>query len=263
MYYGARYYVPGIGRFASADTLVPDPTSPQSYNRYSYVQNRPLNRIDPTGHIDCEVLGTEACTEDGDFVDEAPLPETVPSIRYYVSLDEAISIFSDMADQHDIPYAYPSDGCYDRAADMAQRISDRYSIPETHIKKAFLYGLLKIETQYIYPDINGTNIVWGYHVAPMILVQTEEKGVIWMIIDPSIMAGPATLAEWKETMQDPNAWFDFQDYDAYAPINLPPISPVPTNYDVEYIDVAQGKPIGGPRVDGYLALCVAIGYCEP
>jgi hypothetical protein len=42
--------VPSLGRFASADTLVPDPTNPQAYNRYSYVVNNPLKYIDPTGH---------------------------------------------------------------------------------------------------------------------------------------------------------------------------------------------------------------------
>ena len=52
IYYNARYYLPGVGRFVSADTLVPDPTSPQSYNRFSYVRNNPVNRIDPTGHFD-------------------------------------------------------------------------------------------------------------------------------------------------------------------------------------------------------------------
>jgi len=32
--------------------MVPDPSNPQSLNRYSYVNNRPLNFTDPTGHID-------------------------------------------------------------------------------------------------------------------------------------------------------------------------------------------------------------------
>ncbi len=49
-YYNARYYAPGMGRFLSADPLVPDPTSPQSFNRYSYVENRPLVLTDPSGH---------------------------------------------------------------------------------------------------------------------------------------------------------------------------------------------------------------------
>jgi RHS repeat-associated protein len=49
-YYNARYYVPGIGRFASADIIVPNPTNPQSFNRYSYVNNNPFRFVDPTGH---------------------------------------------------------------------------------------------------------------------------------------------------------------------------------------------------------------------
>jgi RHS repeat-associated protein len=50
VYMQARWYLPALGRFISADTLVPDPTNPQSYNRYSYVENRPLVAVDPTGH---------------------------------------------------------------------------------------------------------------------------------------------------------------------------------------------------------------------
>ncbi|MEW6328422.1 MAG: toxin TcdB middle/N-terminal domain-containing protein [Thermodesulfobacteriota bacterium] len=49
-YYGARYYDPNIGRFISADTIVPDYSNPQALNRYSYVLNNPLLYIDPTGH---------------------------------------------------------------------------------------------------------------------------------------------------------------------------------------------------------------------
>jgi RHS repeat-associated protein len=48
-YYGARYYDPTIGRFISADTIVPDPANPQSLNRYSYCLNNPLKYTDSTG----------------------------------------------------------------------------------------------------------------------------------------------------------------------------------------------------------------------
>ena len=56
IYMNARYYVPGIGRFASADTIVPDPTNPQSFNRYIYVLNNPLRLIDPSGHFEVEAI---------------------------------------------------------------------------------------------------------------------------------------------------------------------------------------------------------------
>jgi RHS repeat-associated protein len=50
MYYGARYYLPSLRRFISADTIVPGAGNPQNLNRYSYVLNNPVNLIDPTGH---------------------------------------------------------------------------------------------------------------------------------------------------------------------------------------------------------------------
>jgi RHS repeat-associated protein len=51
-YYKARYYNPALGRFISPDSVVPEPGDPQSLNRYSYVRNNPLTRIDPTGNED-------------------------------------------------------------------------------------------------------------------------------------------------------------------------------------------------------------------
>ena len=52
-YYNARWYDPQLGRFVSPDSIVPSPSNPQSLNRFSYVRNNPLNRIDPTGHAEC------------------------------------------------------------------------------------------------------------------------------------------------------------------------------------------------------------------
>ncbi len=49
LFYNARWYDPTVGRFISADTIVPQPGNPQSLNRYSYVQNNPLRFSDPTG----------------------------------------------------------------------------------------------------------------------------------------------------------------------------------------------------------------------
>jgi RHS repeat-associated protein len=46
----ARVYDPAISRFLSADRVVQDIGNSQSYNRYSYCINNPVNATDPTGN---------------------------------------------------------------------------------------------------------------------------------------------------------------------------------------------------------------------
>jgi RHS repeat-associated protein len=50
-YFGARFYASSQGRFASPDPLLSSGTveNPQSWNRYSYVLNHPLELTDPFG----------------------------------------------------------------------------------------------------------------------------------------------------------------------------------------------------------------------
>lgn len=44
-----RIYDPKLARFISADFIIQDPFNTQSYNRYSYVMNRPMVTTDPSG----------------------------------------------------------------------------------------------------------------------------------------------------------------------------------------------------------------------
>jgi len=61
---------PYLNRFIQPDSIVPDPSNPQAYNRYSYVYGNPLRYIDPSGHdprcgpdgIYCGVDPTQATT---------------------------------------------------------------------------------------------------------------------------------------------------------------------------------------------------------
>ena len=47
----ARYYDARLGRFVSADTVVPQPGEPQNLNRYTYAANSPMMYVDPSGHF--------------------------------------------------------------------------------------------------------------------------------------------------------------------------------------------------------------------
>jgi hypothetical protein len=67
---------PYINRFLQPDTIIPDLSNPQSWNRYSYVTNRPVNFNDPTGHKLTEDLGYKNYCDDSDSCeDEKPKPD--------------------------------------------------------------------------------------------------------------------------------------------------------------------------------------------
>jgi RHS repeat-associated protein len=50
IYLRARYYNPVTGRFLTPDSLIPDPLTSMGWNRYLYVNNNPVNYVDPSGH---------------------------------------------------------------------------------------------------------------------------------------------------------------------------------------------------------------------
>jgi RHS repeat-associated protein len=69
-FYNARYYSSAVGRFLSADTIVPSPSDPQQLNRYAYGLNNPVKYIDPSGH----------CAVEGDDDKCSPPPNKVPPV---------------------------------------------------------------------------------------------------------------------------------------------------------------------------------------
>jgi RHS repeat-associated protein len=57
---GARWYDPQLNRWISPDSIVPQASNPQAWNRYAYVANNPLRFSDPTGHCWDPITGSTA-----------------------------------------------------------------------------------------------------------------------------------------------------------------------------------------------------------
>ncbi|HUI87939.1 MAG TPA: RHS repeat-associated core domain-containing protein [Anaerolineales bacterium] len=77
--YKSRWYSADLGRFVSPDDIVPDLNNPQSLNKYSYVNNDPVNATDPTGHkIACDDGYLGSCGDSG-YSDDPSQPASPPS----------------------------------------------------------------------------------------------------------------------------------------------------------------------------------------
>jgi RHS repeat-associated protein len=69
-YMRARYYYPVLGRFTSRDPYVGNIYDPLTLNRYTYVENNPVNKIDPSGHGSNRI--TQSCAKG--------VPMDIPSV---------------------------------------------------------------------------------------------------------------------------------------------------------------------------------------
>ena len=61
MFYNARWYDPELGRFAQADSIVPDNGNPIAQDRFAYGANNPISNSDPTGHCFFTGIDTAIC----------------------------------------------------------------------------------------------------------------------------------------------------------------------------------------------------------
>ena len=66
-FYNARWYDSSLGRFAQADSIIPDPGNSAAWDRYAYGLNNPSRYTDPSGHMPvagCGDDGSSDCYED-------------------------------------------------------------------------------------------------------------------------------------------------------------------------------------------------------
>lgn len=127
------------------------------------------------------------------------LPPRPPSValpaEQTCSLQKAAEAFRVMAKQADIAFAYPVDGCYARAQLMVERLKKRGLEPRK------VWAAANGEELYARTKHHPRGYVtWGYHVAPVLRVRAADGSQKWYVIDPSLLAEPATLAQWEQAM---------------------------------------------------------------
>ncbi len=83
-YMHARHYSPSRHRFLSVDPIDGGPGRPQSWNRYAYVLNNPVNFVDPFGLAETECVrtgpGEIECTADAPVTIEIPIEWRIPGL---------------------------------------------------------------------------------------------------------------------------------------------------------------------------------------
>lgn len=168
--YGARFYSPKLGRFLSADTIVPGAANPQALNRYSYVLGNPIRYNDPTGHMcsDPDDHWGNGCDGSGTPPPTTPLPTT--------------------------PLPNPGSGDNDDNADLEDELSLYNS---TGNSNSVTSSIVTPEEKIVLgPNPEALIKFWEYFGAPIFfglemdeVYQASQRGG-WKLVKWSIPSGP-------------------------------------------------------------------------
>lgn len=137
-----------------------------------------------------------------------------------IGTDAAVALFAQLASQKQIPFDYPVDCCNSRAHEMC-RIMKEEGI---ECKKVWNYGDLALET----PNTPWGSVNWGWHVAPVVAVQSPGGAVQGMVMDPSIESGPVSVQDWQSHQGDLGSTLQESNADEYLHHAEPP------EYDPDY-----------------------------
>lgn len=101
-YMHARYYSPQAFRFLSVDPVGGTPSSPQTWNRYTYVTNNPIKFIDPFGLFPCPGLEHLECHEEVTVIEPKSTFQGLPQ-------ELAFPRFLDFLSEEDLPPGFLGD----------------------------------------------------------------------------------------------------------------------------------------------------------
>lgn len=110
-----------------------------------------------------------------------------------------LKFITDKGTEAAVPYHHPADGCHLRAQMMAQRLTGLGIASQKVFAVSSKEGQLNVMTPYAGDSKDhdpNVAVSWWFHVAPMILVQTEQEGIQEMVLDPSLYHRPLTVDDW-------------------------------------------------------------------
>jgi len=111
---------------------------------------------------------------------------------------QADALFKDLAAQPQIPFNWPRDGCFARAHEMRRLMADK------GIDSAKYWNYASPGQALVVPGTGIGTVVWGWHVAPSVMVQ-GPSGPQPMVIDPSLFPNPVTPQDWAAKQGDPHS----------------------------------------------------------
>jgi hypothetical protein len=149
-----------------------------------------------------------------------PVGQTEKDAR--VSPEDAQRAFAIVSGIDYLPFAYKPDGCYARALYMSMELAAQ-SVPSS--------------AQFLEGDLHPTaDIAWGYHVAPMLLINGDDHRTI---LDPSLSSAPVPFDQWIG-LSNPNG-----DYTTFF---------VPGSIYVASIDLSNPSSYNAPMIDRFSQL---------
>ena len=201
-YAQARYYSSGHGRFTSPDPFQGSASvgSPQTFNRYAYVGNNPVNAVDPTGLQQERIparpgAGSQLETVDGSDPiadEEARYENGIKEVQFLLALAEAVgwdyNAFSELSGITDptqqkgvsCPVAPPTDPQELSVAGalMGELYSERQAIYASEDHTTYKKGK-KINPKSIGEETYGHILAEAYEMVSVIKNRAEEKGKTW------------------------------------------------------------------------------------
>jgi RHS repeat-associated protein len=165
MDYKARLYSPALERFVQPDTIIPDQSNPQSWNRYSYVENRPVNLNDPTGNTGIIVIIVVVVTviTIATLIIALPTYGTgwdpeVPGSAHQLTPYNPANLFNSPVPTNTfhLPRSCPNMTCYDYTPTVTPTVSLTPTPPDPCPDSEFCWRALQTETSTVTPTSTPT-----------------------------------------------------------------------------------------------------------